>query len=140
MSRLRSVSGPGTAWNLDGRQVDPVLVSGADLAVLAAFWSAALGYGPDPGGEPDVIVDPAGGGPRLRFQLAGPAATDSGPPRLELEVTGSGPFVRHRALVEAEVARLVALGATVVGRAQTEERDRYGVVLTDPAGNEFTVG
>jgi hypothetical protein len=45
--------------------------------------------------------------------------------------------VRQQALVEAEVARLVGLGAVVVGRTAGAQ---YGVVLADPEGNEFLVG
>lgn len=132
MSRLRAVPGRDRADNLDTGE--PITVGCAEPAVLVAFWSAALGYEPDPGGGPGVIADPAGSGPRLRFR-SGPSGDV---PRLEVEVTGGGPFVRHQALVEAEVARLVALGATVVGRAT--RRGGFGVELTDPDGNAFTVG
>lgn len=133
MSRLRAFPGPEPARNLDN--ANPTVIACADPVALSAFWCAALGYVADPGGEAGVIVDPSGSGPRVRF---GPApATERGQPRLELAVTGSGPFVRHQALVEAEVGRLVGLGARVVGRAQG---GRYAVVLTDPEGNEFCVG
>ncbi|HEX7355914.1 MAG TPA: VOC family protein [Mycobacteriales bacterium] len=131
MSRLRAVSGDPPARILDNPGT--VVVHGRDPAALAAFWSAAAGYVAAADGGPQVLVDPAGTGPDLRVETGTPAAG----PRLALEVTGSGPFIRGQALVEAETARLVALGACVVGRA---DGDGYGVVLADPAGNEFRVG
>jgi hypothetical protein len=138
MSRLRAVSAAGSAQNLDTQ--DPTVIDCAEPAALAAFWCGALGYAAaDTHGETAVIVDPAGVGPRLRFRQARPSPTLVDRPQLELEVTGGGPLVRHRALVEAEVARLVELGARVVGRVPGDP-DRYGVVLADPEGNEFSVG
>ena len=137
MSRLRTPADSRTAHNLD--TAPSIVLDCADPAVVAAFWAAALGYAADPGGEPGVLVDPAGAGPALQLRASGPAATRQPGPRPELEVTGSGPFVRQQALVEAEVARLVGLGAHVVGRVPTDV-GAYGVVLADPEGNEFSVG
>ena len=134
MSRLRTRADSTSARNLDSQHV--TLVDCTDPAVLRIFWSAALGYAADPS-QPDVLVDPAGVGPSIRLRQSRPSAARDEPPRLHVEVTGSGPFVRQQALVEAEIARLVALGATAVGRAPG---DRYGVVLADPEGNEFSVG
>ena len=137
MSRLRTPADSRTEHNLD--TAPSVVLECADPAVLAAFWAAALGYAADPGGEPDVLVDPAGAGPSLRLRPSGPATTRQPRLRPELEVTGSGPFVRQQALVEAEVARLVGLGAHVVGRV-SRDVGAYGVVLADPEGNEFSIG
>lgn len=135
MSRLRAVAAGESAPNLDTGQ--SAVIDGADPAALAVFWAAVLGYVADPSGEPDVLADPAGIGPSLRFQRGPSSAPARGRPQLHLDVTGSGPFVRQQVLVEAEVARLVALGATVVGRALG---NTYGVVLADPEGNEFSAG
>lgn len=133
MSRLRAGSDGASARRLDSRHA--IVLGCADPGRLAAFWAAALGYAADPS-RPDVLVDPAGVGPSIRLEQTRPSAARDAPPQLSLEVTGSGPFVRQQALVEAEIARLVALGATTVGRAPG---DRYGVVLADPSGHEFRV-
>lgn len=132
--------------------------------MLVAFWSAALGYvvEPPPAGAAtwrehwlaqgvpdselgdgdcaDAIVDPVGLGPRIWFQRVPERKTVKNRVHLDLEVGGESPFVRRQALVDAEVARLVGLGATVLGRVPTTARDHYGVVLADPEGNELCVG
>ncbi len=53
----------------------------------------------------------------------------------------SAPIEEIVATVDAKVAELVALGATVdhVNRIDTETLQRYGVVMHDPEGNEFCV-
>jgi hypothetical protein len=114
----------------------------AHPASLARFWAAAvdgytvapyddeeiarlqsLGYaGPEE--DPGVIVESATAGlPRLYFQLVpeGKVAKN----RLHLDLRTDD--------LEAEVARLVGLGARVL---TASERHR---VLADPEGNEFCV-
>ncbi len=92
----------------------------------AAFWAAATGSergsaaGP-PGEDPYESLAPLGGGELLELQRTG-AGT---PPRVHLDLETDD--------VAAEVARVVALGASVV-----EERDGY-TVLTDPGGLVFCV-
>jgi hypothetical protein len=117
---------------------------------LARFWRAALGYGElevppevmeqiqgaidrgelDPEGW-GMAVPPDGVGPRLLFQKRPKTPTESIPIHLDL----------HADDREAEVARLVGLGAELV-----EERSRrIGTfeerwsVLRDPEGNGFCV-
>ena len=46
---------------------------------------------------------------------------------------------RRRALVDAEVARLVGLGASVAYLNAPEGANYYAVTLRDPEGNEFCV-
>lgn len=115
------------------------IVIDCDLpSALARFWAAALdGYavlpyddaeiarldalGLTPETDPSVMV--AGPGPRLCFHLRpGPR-----PPRnrVHLDIAADD--------VEAEVTRLVALGASIVRRAKDY------VVLNDPEGNNFCV-
>ncbi len=87
----------------------------------AAFWTAALG-GP---GEPDddgTYVEAGGIGGREVFVQR---TADGDPPRLHLDVETDD--------VEAEVARLEALGAERVRQVST------WWVLRDPAGNLFCV-
>lgn len=141
-----------------------ITVDCADPAALVAFWSAALGYAvePPPAGHAtwrehrlaqgvpeaelgdadcaDAIVDPSGAGPRIRFRRVPERKTVRNRLRLDLGVGGASPLVRRQALVDAEVARLVGLGATVLGRVPAEARDHDSVVLADPEGNELCVG
>jgi Glyoxalase-like domain len=132
----------------------------ADPAVVAQFWAEALGYelqGPpeptaawqawqDEQGVPEehrndasAIVDPDGDGPRIYFQRVPEPKTVKN--RLHIDVNAGGtagtPLPERRARVDATVARLTALGATLV-----TARDDYGeyyVTMLDPEGNEFDV-
>ncbi|GAB3923851.1 VOC family protein [Kribbella albertanoniae] len=131
--------------------------------VLTRFWAAALHYvtAPPPagfeswddfyrsigvpeaelGGGVDSIVDPNGEGPRIWFQIVPEEKSIKN--RIHIDVDASGgrgfPLEVRRERVEAESARLVALGATRL-RALTEEGlDHYGVAMTDPEGNEFDI-
>jgi hypothetical protein len=97
---------------------------GTDLVAATRFWSAALGRGVKKG-EPDsekyVELDTPDGEPRLLLQHV---AHES---RIHLDVDVP------RADVEAEVARLVGLGAREV------ERIEDWVVLEAPTGHRFCV-
>ncbi|WP_437051325.1 VOC family protein [Streptomyces sp. enrichment culture] len=110
-------------------------------AATARFWAAALdGYAVAPYDEaelarlrslgitsteddPTVLVEPAGAGPRLWFQLVPEAKT--GKNRVHPDL--------FTADLHAEVRRLTALGAAV----RSSHPDH--VVLADPEGNEFCV-
>jgi hypothetical protein len=117
---------------------------------LAEFWAAALGYVPldvpdevqeevdraiaagelDPTGWA-MLVPAEGAGPRLLFQRRAKTPTESIPIHLDLRAEDR----------EAEVERLVALGATVV---ETKSRSiglftETWTVLRDPEGNAFCV-
>jgi predicted enzyme related to lactoylglutathione lyase len=98
----------------------------ADPLTLGAFWAAALGSNVDEDATADrAYVEAAGwGGPNMWFVRVPEPKTAKN--RLHFDLRAHGP-------IEAEVARLVALGATVVrpGAALT--------VLRDPEGNEFCV-
>ncbi|WP_440064369.1 VOC family protein [Streptosporangium sp. OZ121] len=129
-----------------------------DPPSLAAFWAEALGYRlqPPPEGfdsweawanaqgipeeqhsNRSAIVDPAEGRPRFYFQRVPEGKTAKN--RLHLDVNVGGPsgtpLEERRKLVEAEVGRLVALGAVEV--RTVEEHGEYWTVMTDPEGNEF---
>jgi hypothetical protein len=112
----------------------------AHPASLARFWAAAidgyavapyddeeiarlqsLGYS-GPEDDPGVVVE-GPDLPRLYFQLVPEAKRTKNRVHLDLRTDD----------LEAEVARLVALGATVLA---ANERHR---VLADPEGNEFCV-
>src|SRR5437879_2496842 len=122
----------------------------AEPAALARFWAAALDYAPpDIEGTHEVlralghaedglgnwyrIEDPSGRGPKLAFQRGPEPKICKNRLHLDLKPAGEGD-----AALFAEVARVVALGATQL-RQVTDEAGIF-VVLEDPEGNEFCVG
>ena len=130
---------------------------------LAHFWAEALHYVVEPPptgfdswddyyrsiGVPedelgigvDSIVDPNGEGPRIWFQVVPESKSIKN--RLHIDVRASGghgtSLESRRELIEAEAARLVALGATRLRTASEEDLDHYAVSMADPEGNEFDV-
>jgi hypothetical protein len=97
-----------------------------DALAQARFWAAALGTDVDDESTPDrAYVEAAGwGGPNMWFVRVPEPKTAKN--RMHFDLRAPGP-------VEAEVARLVALGATVF-RAGPDL-----TVMRDPEGNEFCV-
>lgn len=138
-------------------------VDANDPALLARFWSRALGYQPMPpdgpgttwwahyrrrlGDDPafeDRLFDPDGQGPALWFQQV--PESKAGKNRLHLDLYPTGrddalPQARRVEVVEGTVAELVGLGATVERRTRDDDPDDpvYFVVMHDPEGNEFCV-
>jgi catechol 2,3-dioxygenase-like lactoylglutathione lyase family enzyme len=104
-----------------------VVVNVADLELMTAFWSEALGHTPssrDPGDDFRVL---RGERVNLSLQLADTPVTSRDQMHLDL----------YTADQSAEVERLVGLGASVV-RHHDDPEDDY-VVMRDPEGNEFCV-
>jgi predicted enzyme related to lactoylglutathione lyase len=97
----------------------------AEADEAAAFWSAALGAEARPLPDEPQFTSLHGALPTL---VAAVQAVDD-TPRYHIDIETDD--------VEAETARLVGLGATVLRRHTTGE-DRW-VVLADPEGNEFCV-
>jgi hypothetical protein len=109
-------------------------------ALLAGFWARALGYRPVPPAEPettwhrhyrarlgqqaafdDRIFDPAGLRPPLWFQQVPEAKAGKNRLHLDLYPTGRDlalSLERRAEIVEATVAELVALGASVERRVR----------------------
>lgn len=138
-----------------------LVIDCADPELLARFWVAALGYEfePPPDGYDDwdgywravgvsedelglgldCIVDPAGRGPRIWFQVV-PEKTLKN--RLHLDITVSGgradPVETRRRLVDAEAQRLEALGATLARVISEDGLDHYGVAMRDPRATRST--
>jgi len=118
----------------------------ADPDRLAEFWAAALGWHIEPmpavlarivqsrpelAGARAAVSDPLQRSPKLWFQRV--AEPKPGKNRMHLDCNTAG---RNR---EAEIQRLVALGASVLQRV-TEQLGEYTgshVVMADPEGNEF---
>jgi hypothetical protein len=140
-----------------------LVIDCADADRQARFWAEALRYvlAPPPAGfdswddwyrsvgvpeeelgqGEDRIVDPAGEGPAIWFQVV--PETKSLKNRWHIDVSASGgrdvPLDERRVRVEAEAERLVALGATRVRTISAEGMDHYAVAMLDPEGNEFDV-
>jgi hypothetical protein len=143
-----------------------IAIDCTDPAPLVQFWAAALGYVVEPppeghatwndywrtigvpeselptdGDAADSIVDPRGVGPRVFFQIVPERKSVKNRVHLDLKISGGRPvpMPERRARVDAEAARLEALGATRLRVLSTDGLDHYGVVMQDPEGNEFCV-
>ncbi|MGW7452690.1 VOC family protein [Streptomyces sp. NPDC054787] len=114
-------------------RISELVVDCADPEGLAAFWSQVLGY-VELGREADgsIEIGPPGaatGGPQPTLVLSYSSDPRVGKLRLHIDVN---PTDRDQ---DAELERLLALGAKPVDIGQTGAEDWY--VLADPEGNEF---
>jgi catechol 2,3-dioxygenase-like lactoylglutathione lyase family enzyme len=114
-----------------GLRIGSVVVNVRDMAAALAFWSEALGYRPRYDPEPDwVILESRDGrGPNLSLNLGGtsPAAV----PHVHLDLYADDQ--------DAEVERLLGLGARRVEDWSYPDEPYDYVVLEDPDGNRFCV-
>ena len=130
---------------------------------LARFWAEALHYfiaSPPAGFESwdefyrsigvsedelgigaDRIEDPEGEGPDIWFQVVPERKSIKNRLHIDLHASGGrdAPLETRRERVEAEAARLVALGATRKHAIVEEGLDHYAVAMSDPEGNEFDI-
>jgi hypothetical protein len=139
-----------------GRAVQ-ISIDCADPDALAAFWAVVLAYqvakppegfstwveysdsiAADPGEQWTLLVDPAGTGPNVLFHRVPEKKVTKNRVHLDIRLSPGAAPGEARALVDAEVERLVGLGAVHV-RTDDDETDYYAV-LQDPEGNEFCVG
>jgi hypothetical protein len=123
---------------------------------VARFWCEVLGYvlpsppegfatweeyslalPPEERGAWSACVDPTGAGPRLYFQRVPEGKVVKN--RLHLDVrAGTGLVGEERlAVLKAEGARLIALGATPVLLQHADEENESCYTLQDIEGNEF---
>ncbi|HEY3335033.1 MAG TPA: VOC family protein [Candidatus Limnocylindrales bacterium] len=110
-------------------RVGSVVIRVDDLERQVAFWSAALGYEARRGADDFVLLRPRDGvGPNVSLDRV--RSTVQVPPRIHLDL-----YADDQA---AEVARLVALGATEV-HWDKRPADADYVILADPEGNRFCV-
>jgi predicted enzyme related to lactoylglutathione lyase len=101
-------------------------VPSPDVGRTVAFWAGALGATPVTTRMPNYhILDDAAEPNRVVVQDTG-----AGPARVHFDI--------HTDDLDAEVQRLVALGATVVDPQGADHPGRW-VVMRDPAGLEFCV-
>jgi catechol 2,3-dioxygenase-like lactoylglutathione lyase family enzyme len=85
-----------------------------------------------------AIEDPEGSGPRLFFQQVPEGKVAKNRVHLDVRAAPGLAGQERMAALEAECARLVALGATRVQRHEPAPPLSQGhVVMTDPEGNEF---
>lgn len=123
---------------------------------VARFWCEVLGYViPDPPegcatweeydatrppeerGAWAACVDPEGAGPRLYFQRVPEGKTVKNRVHLDVRV-GTGLVGEERlAVLEAECARLVELGAVRVRLLLADEENESCISMQDIEGNEF---
>jgi hypothetical protein len=103
-------------------------------------WADSMGIPPEQRNDFSAALDPDGAGPRLFFQRVpeGKVAKN----RVHLDINASGGREvsddQRRANIDAEVARLKALGASDA-RGAMDLRGEYWVRMNDPEGNEFCV-
>ena len=125
---------------------------------VARFWCEVLGYvvppapegfaswadydgslPPEEQGAAFACVDPTGVGPRLFFQRVPEGKIVKNRVHLDVRV-GTGLVGDERfATLEAESARLIALGATHVLTQRADEYNESCITLQDIEGNEFCV-
>ncbi|MDT9690787.1 VOC family protein [Streptomyces sp. P9(2023)] len=113
----------------------------ADPERVARFWCEVLGYVVPPPAEEQgswsVAVDPSGAGPRLYFQRVPEGKVAKNRVHLDVRV-GTGLVGDERvATLEAECARLVALGATRGQLLLADENNESCLGMQDIEGNEF---
>ena len=110
--------------------VGSIVIDCTNLPKMITFWQAALHYVPrDPPEEDGVVLkDPAGRGPNISLNRSSEGPLDDY--RLHLDLYSSDP--------ESEVARLLALGATLNRPAVPGEEEDF-VTFADPDGNLFDV-
>jgi catechol 2,3-dioxygenase-like lactoylglutathione lyase family enzyme len=128
----------------------------ADPARVAGFWCEVLGYAvpappegfatwaeaelslpADQRGAWSACEDPSGVGPRLYFQRVPEGKVVKN--RLHLDVRVATGLVgdERLAVLEAEGARLVELGASRVQLLLADEENESCLVMRDVEGNEF---
>ena len=108
-----------------------IVIDAHDLPGLASFWAEALGWAVLSTREREVVVGPSRDAPvGLCFMPAG-ATTKTVKNRVHLDLTT---IAEDR---DAEIERLIALGASRVDIGQTGEESWD--VLADPEGNEFCI-
>jgi len=114
----------------------------AEPVRVAQFWSEALGYETTlPPAEDEgswaVCTDPTGAGPRLYFQRVPESKVVKNRVHLDVRV-GTGLVGEERlAVLEAECARLVPLGATRFQLLLADDDNESCLVMQDVEGNEF---
>jgi predicted enzyme related to lactoylglutathione lyase len=109
-----------------------VTIDAVDPDPVASFWEAALGYDRMYAREPYIVLGPPPGDarPRLVIQRVQSVTPDKTPVHMDLRVDDP----------EAEVARLLALGASVEWVVdETSSGFTRWTTMADPQGTLFCV-
>lgn len=135
-----------------------VTFDSADPGALAAFWAEALHYivQPAPDGfdswdaaldawgvppeernDRSALIDPDGRGPRIYIQKVPEPKTAKNRVHLDLRAAAGRPPEERDQTLEAECARLTALGARMLYRLEPDGMNQLCIVMQDPEGNEF---
>jgi hypothetical protein len=117
----------------DRVRVGSIVIRCTRFDEMRVFWQAALGYAPREAAEDGwvVLTDPTGSGPNISLDRV---ETPIAPAPDELSAIHVDLYTEDP---QAEVERLVALGATRHARETPEDADF--VVLIDPDGYRFCV-
>ena len=109
-----------------------ITVNAVDAPRAVAFWTAALGYRVRHVRPPYTVLGPPSGDATLLLVQQVPAHGDSVGSRVHLDLRVPDP--------EAEVQRLVELGATLQGYLdETHQGGGVWWVLHDPEGTPFCI-
>jgi predicted enzyme related to lactoylglutathione lyase len=114
-----------------------VVLDALDPVALGRFWASATGWGVASAGDGVVALRPPGtdAGPALELVATRERKPDGVKNRVHVDVAPlDGPAAR-----DAEVERLLGLGARRVDLGQDADERTTWTVLTDPEGNEFCV-
>ena len=111
-----------------GLSLEMITFDCTDPQRLALWWAEAVGASVVNLSGEDFVLVARGGWPALGFQRV--EAPTPGKNRVHLDLMASD--------LDAEVDRLVSLGATETGRHSFDGGFRW-VVLADPDGNAFCV-
>ena len=114
-------------------QLDKVTFDCVNPGPLADFWARSLGWEVDDVDDEGAIISPTGTSDETPWQ------------GVYFQKVPEGKVVKNRVHLDlrpldsmsAEVARSVALGATVQGRV--DEEGSFWTVMLDPEGNEFCI-
>ena len=114
------------------------LPEGADPLAAWDDFLARIGVPEDQRNTRSAIEDPDGQGPRLFFQQVPEDKTAKNRVHLDVRAAPGLQGQERMAALDAECARLVALGATQLSRHEPEPPLSAGhIVLADPEGNEL---
>lgn len=114
------------------------LPEGADPLAAWDEFLERMGLPPEQRNSASALEDPAGHGPRLYFQQVPEGKVAKNRVHLDVRAAPGQRGEERMATLEAECARLVALGGTRVRRHEPDEPMASGhIVMTDPEGNEF---
>lgn len=114
------------------------LPEGADPLAAWDDFLAKIGVPEEERNARSAIEDPDGRGPRIFFQRVSEGKTAKNRVHLDVRAAPGLDGEDRMAALEAECARLVALGATRVRRFEPEPPLSTGfIVMADPEGNEF---